>query len=164
MNAISRGIQVFEQVTLTLSILFSIAISIAGVFFRYVIGSSLSFVEEVAGYMLLTIISVGIGAAVRQKSHLRVDILIQYLPKTKKLFNILADLLALGVMTILIIYAIGFVSDLLISDQRATSMYWLPLGLPLLIMPIGYLTAFFRLIESFINLWKNDNEPKSEIN
>jgi TRAP-type C4-dicarboxylate transport system permease small subunit len=151
---LSRGVELFEHVFLVAAVLSSIAISVAGVFFRYVIESSLSWVEEMAGFLLLIIITVGIGAAVRRGSHLRVDMIIQFIPGTKKTLNFIANVFALGVMTVLFIYAIGFVSDLLARDQRTGSLYWLPLGIPLLIMPLGYLTAVYRAIESLSPFFK----------
>jgi C4-dicarboxylate transporter DctQ subunit len=145
---LERGVELFENVFLVAAILISVAISVVGVFFRYVIESSLSWVEEMAGFLLLIVITVGIGAAVRRGSHLRVDMVIQFIPKTKRSLNFIADLFMLGVMTVLFVLAIGFVADLLVRDQRTGSLYWLPLWIPLLIMPIGYLTAVYRVIES----------------
>jgi TRAP-type C4-dicarboxylate transport system permease small subunit len=162
---IGRGIEVFENLFLTAAVLSSVAISVVGVFFRYVIESSLSWVEEMAGFLLLIVITVGIGAAVRRGSHLRVDMIIQFIPRTKKNLNLLADVFALGVMTVLFVCAVDFVSDLLVRDQRTGSLYWLPLGVPLLIMPIGYLTAVYRVVESLLPFFRKGcglNGEKSE--
>jgi TRAP-type C4-dicarboxylate transport system permease small subunit len=147
---LGRRIESFENVFLVWAILISVAISVLGVFFRYVIESSLSWVEEIAGFLLLVVITVGLGAAIRGGSHLRVDMLIQFIPKTKKTLNWIADLFILGVMAILFVLAIQFVADLLVRDQRTGSLYWLPLGIPLLIMPVGYLTAVYRAIERLL--------------
>jgi TRAP-type C4-dicarboxylate transport system permease small subunit len=154
MKAASRWIEVFENVFLTMAITVSVAISVVGVFFRYVIGSSLGWVEEMAGFILFIVVTIGIGVAVRRGSHLRVDMVIQFIPKTKESLNLVSDVVALGVMTILLVLSVEFVSDLLVSDRRTTSMYWLPIGVPLIIMPIGYLTAVFRLVENLLTLLK----------
>ena len=154
MKALGRWVDLFEKIFLVGSILVSIAISIVGVFFRYVVGSSLSWVEESAGFLLFAVITVGIGVAVRRGSHLRVDMLIQFIPRTKKNLNRVANVFALAVMSILLVLAIEFTVDMLARDQRTGSIYWLPLGVPLLVMPLGYFTAVFRLIES---LWGTPN-------
>jgi TRAP-type C4-dicarboxylate transport system permease small subunit len=154
MKVIGRAVELFEKVFLVTAIFFSVAISVLGVFFRYVLENSLSWVEELAGFLLLTVVTVGIGVAVRQGSHLRVDMLIQFVPRTRNGLNLLANVFALAVMTVLFILSIGFVSDLLIRDQRTTSMYWLPIGVPLIIMPVGYLTAVFRLVESIFPIFR----------
>jgi hypothetical protein len=83
MKALSRGIDWLENVVISVAIFTSIAISGVGVFFRYVVGSSLSWVEESAGFFLLIVIVVGIGAAVKKGAHLRVDIIHHFFPKTK---------------------------------------------------------------------------------
>ncbi|MCX5908359.1 MAG: TRAP transporter small permease subunit, partial [Deltaproteobacteria bacterium] len=115
---LGRWVELFENVFLAIAVFSSVAISVAGVFFRYVLESSLSWVEESAGFLLLIIITVGIGVAVRRGSHLRVDMLIQFIPRTKKYLNFIANLFALGVMTVFFVLAIEFVSDLLIRNQR----------------------------------------------
>jgi TRAP-type C4-dicarboxylate transport system permease small subunit len=161
---LGRGIALFENFFLVAAVLSSVAISVAGVFFRYVIESSLSWVEEMAGFLLLIIITVGIGAAIHKGSHLRVDMVIQFIPRTKKTLNLVANVFALGVMIVLCIFAVEFVADLLSRDQRTGSLYWLPLGIPLLIMPIGYLTAVYRAIQILFTSLKSGGlmEEKGE--
>jgi TRAP-type C4-dicarboxylate transport system permease small subunit len=158
MKAIGRAVELFEKFCLIMAVFCSVIVSIIGVFFRYVLGSSLSWVEELAGFLLLVVITIGIGVAVRRGSHLRVDILVQLIPRTKKSLDLIGNIFALGVMTVLFIYAIAFVSDLLVRDQRTTSMYWLPVGVPAIIMPLGYLAAVFRLIESIFTFFRKGTD------
>jgi len=146
---LGRKVEWFENFFLALAVLSSVIISIIGVFFRYVIQSSLSWVEEVAGFLLLIIITMGIGAAIYKRSHLRVDMVMQFIPRMKKPLNLIANVVALGIMGLLCVLAVGFVADVISRDQRTGSLYWLPLGIPLLIMPFGYLTATYRAIQSF---------------
>jgi TRAP-type C4-dicarboxylate transport system permease small subunit len=157
-KALGRRVELFENVFLIMAVLCSVAISVVGVFFRYVIESSLSWVEESAGFLLLIVITVGIGVAARRGSHLRVDMLIQFIPRTKKSLNFIATVFALGVMTVLFVLSIGFVYDLLVRDQRTGSIYWLPLGVPAIIMPLGYLTAVYRVIENLFTFFKKGTE------
>jgi TRAP-type C4-dicarboxylate transport system permease small subunit len=161
---LGRKVDWFENFFLVVAVLSSVVISVMGVFFRYVIESSLSWVEEMAGFLLLTVITVGIGAAIHKGSHLRVDMLIQFIPRTKKNLNIIAAVFALGVMIVLCIFAVQFVADLLSRDQRTGSLYWLPLGIPLLIMPVGYLTAVYRALQALFASLKaaGPNEEKVE--
>jgi len=156
MGTISRRLAAGEHFVLVLAVWISILISVIGVFFRYVLGHSLSWVEEMAGYLLLYIVTVGIATAVRNGSHLRVDILIQFFPQTKKSLNLITIVFATLMMVFLTILSLQFVVSLLEEDQRTTSLYWLPLGVPLIIMPIGYGLTVFRLVEEFLRLLKTD--------
>ena len=160
MKTINRWIDVFEKIFIGGSVIISVLISCLGVFFRYVLNNSLGWVEEMAGFLLFFSVTVGIGAAVRQGKHLRMDLPIKFKPKTKKALDIYIDLIALGVMTILFFLSSQFFLDILRGGQKTTSLHWLPLGIPLTIMPIGYLIAVFRIVEHFLKTLKTSCETE----
>ena len=155
---ISRVVEACENVCLASAVIGSVVISVVGVFFRYFLGFSLSWVEEVAGYLLVAVITIGIGPAARAGSHLRVDMLLQLIPRTKKSLNLLASAVTLGASIILLILSLEFVAGYFKSDRRLTSLYWLPEGILLLVMPLGYLIAVYRFVENVVNLFKPANE------
>ena len=160
MKTINRWIGVFETIFIGGSIIISVLISCAGVFFRYVLNNSLGWVEEMAGLLLFFSVTAGIGAAVHQGKHLRMDLPIKLNPKTKKGVDIYIDLIALVVMTILFFLSVEFFLHILKGWQKTTSLYWLPLGIPLIIMPIGYLIALFRIVEHFLKTLKTSHETE----
>jgi len=155
---ISRVVEACENVCLASAVIGSVVISVVGVFFRYFLGFSLSWVEEVAGYLLVAVITIGIGPAARAGSHLRVDMLLQLIPRTKKSLNLLSSAVTLGASIILLILSLEFVAGYFKSDRRLTSLYWLPEGILLLVMPLGYLIAVYRFFENVVNLFKPANE------
>jgi len=164
MMKVSRMVEVCENFCLSSAIIGSVGISVVGVFFRYCLGSSLSWVEEIAGYLLLTAITVGIGPAIRAGSHLRVDMLPQLIPRTKKSLDLIATTVTLGVLITLLILSLDFVAGFLKSDRRLTSLYWLPEGFLLIVMPLGYLIALYRIVENVVKMFKPATElsQKSE--
>ena len=153
---ISRWVKVGEYAYLTAMVIVSIAISVMGVFYRYVLESSLAWVEEVAGFILVGVITVGASVAIFEKKHIRVEILPQFFPSTRKVSDLIANVIGLMVMIVLFSLSIQFVYRLLISEQKATSLEWLFIGLPLIIMPIGYLLGCFRFIESLYKDFSKD--------
>ena len=128
----------------------SIMISAIGVFYRYALHNSLAWVEEVAGFLLVGIIAVGISAAAKKGTNIRVDILPQYFPKSKKVWNFIADVAGLGIMTILFILSIQFIFVMFTNSQKTTSLPWLPLWLPVIIMPLGFMMAIYRFLGNLI--------------
>ena len=147
---ISKWIRFAENVYLTVMVLFSVLISVTGVFFRYVLNNSLSWVEEVAGFVIVGVITVGASVAIREKKHIKVEILLQFFPSRTKIFNYIAKLTAFSVMIMLFVLSIKFVYGLLVSGQKAMALNQLYIGLPLIVMPAGYLIGCFRFFESLL--------------
>jgi TRAP-type C4-dicarboxylate transport system permease small subunit len=139
-----------ERGFLTVGVMASIIISALGVFYRYALHNSLAWVEEIAGFLLVGIIAVGISAAAKKGTNIRVDILPQYFPKSKRVWAFIADIAGLGIMTILSILSIQFIFVMFNNSQKTTSLPWLPLWLPLIIMPLGFMMAIYRFLGNLI--------------
>jgi TRAP-type C4-dicarboxylate transport system permease small subunit len=139
-----------ERGFLTVGVIVSIMISAIGVFYRYALHNSLAWVEEMAGFLLVGIIAVGISAAAKKGTNIRVDILPQYFPKSKKVWNFIADVAGLGIMTILFLLSIQFVFVMFRNSQVTTSLPWLPLWLPVVIMPLGFMMAIYRFLGNVV--------------
>ena len=148
---LSRWMELAEKSFLTVGVIVSIIISAIGVFYRYALHNSLAWVEEVAGFLLVGIIAVGISAAAKKGTNIRVDILPQYFPKSKKVWNFIADVAGLGIMTILFILSIQFIFVMFTNSQKTTSLPWLPLWLPVIIMPLGFMMAIYRFLGNLIH-------------
>ena len=147
---LSRWMELAEKSFLTVGVIVSIIISAIGVFYRYALHNSLAWVEEVAGFLLVGIIAVGISAAAKKGTNIRVDILPQYFPKSKKVWNFIANIAGLGIMTILFILSIQFIFVMFNNSQKTTSLPWLPLWLPVIIMPLGFMMAIYRFLGNLI--------------
>jgi len=148
---LSRWMELAERGFLTVGVMVSIIISALGVFYRYALHNSLAWVEEMAGFLLVGIIAVGISAAAKKGINIRVDILPQSFPKSKRVWDFIADVAGLGIMTILFILSIQFIFVMFNNSQKTTSLPWLPLWLPLIIMPLGFMMAIYRYLGNLIN-------------
>jgi TRAP-type C4-dicarboxylate transport system permease small subunit len=153
MNRTQRDwLDLVETCILTGGVVVSIIISALGVFYRYLLDNSLAWVEEIAGILLVGIIAVGISAAIKKGSNIRVDIMQNLFPKSKPILDFISEIAGLGIMITLFILSIQFIHVMFTNSQMATSLPWLPLWLPLLIMPIGFLMAIFRLVANLRNM------------
>jgi TRAP-type C4-dicarboxylate transport system permease small subunit len=148
---LSRWMELAERGFLTVGVMVSIIISALGVFYRYALHNSLAWVEEMAGFLLVGIIAVGISAAAKKGINIRVDILPQSFPKSKRVWDFIADVAGLGIMTILFILSIQFIFVMFNNSQKTTSLPWLPLWLPLIIMPLGFMMAIYRYLGNLKN-------------
>jgi TRAP-type C4-dicarboxylate transport system permease small subunit len=130
--------EMVERSVLSALIASSILMSVAGVFYRYVLGQSLAYVEEFAGLIMAAIIVLGSSMAITGKEHIRVELLIQIFPRLARLLNILAWLTVLFVSAAMTVLTYLFVTKLIRNGQTASAVEWLQIGWPLLIVPVGY--------------------------
>ncbi len=148
-----------EKIIIWVLVFISTLISVAGVFFRYVLHNSLSFVEEVAAMCLATMIVLGVSLAITSQEHIRVTVLETIFPKCKKYLGWFSMLLTFIICAILTVVTFQFVFGLIEADQRLTSLPWLPLGYPLMVIPAGYLICSLKaLLYLFIPLPKTHSE------
>lgn len=131
-------IERFEKIVLTLLILGSVMMSLTGVFFRYVLNDSLAFVEEVAGYILISIVVLGSSLAIRSRDHIRVELLPQIVPGIQRWTNIVAWLTVLAVSIVMCWLSARFALRLLAQNQTSYSIVGLRIGYPMLTLPLGY--------------------------
>jgi TRAP-type C4-dicarboxylate transport system permease small subunit len=142
MKSVIAWFERVERALLTALVASSILMSVIGVFYRYVLGRSLSFVEEIAGLIMAAVIVLGSSLAITTKEHIRVELLMKVFPKLVRLINCLAWLTWL------------FVAKLIANGQIASSVEWLKIGWPLLVVPAGYavccLKAFWILVHEVL--------------
>ena len=104
MNRTQRGwLDLVETCILTGGVVVSIIISALGVFYRYILDNSLAWVEEIAGILLVGIIAVGISAAIKKGSNIRVDIMQNLFPKSKPILDFISEIAGLGIMLVLFV-------------------------------------------------------------
>ncbi|RMC32036.1 TRAP transporter small permease [Paracoccus alkanivorans] len=104
--------------------------------------------EEVVRYCFIYLCWIGAAAAVRERAHIRIDVLLNYLPpRGKALIYIFGDLvtLALALLALWLSIETVQVSSKFgsVSHGLRVSMVWF-----LMAVPIGFSLMIFRLLQS----------------
>jgi TRAP-type C4-dicarboxylate transport system permease small subunit len=106
--------------------------------------------EEIVRYSFIYLCWIGAAAAIRERAHIRIDVILTYLPpRGKALIYIFGDLLTLG-MALLALW-LSFKTVGLswkfgsVSHGLHVSMVWF-----LMAVPIGFSLMIFRLVQSLI--------------
>ncbi|MBU8908950.1 TRAP transporter small permease, partial [Desertibacillus haloalkaliphilus] len=95
----------FEELFLVIFSAVMVAVIALQVFMRYVMGSSLSWSEELARYCFIWLVYLGISYGVKKQRHIKVDVLLLALKdRGKIILNIFANVLFLGFAVFVIIY------------------------------------------------------------
>lgn len=106
--------------------------------------------EEIVRYAFIYLAWIGAAAAVRERAHIRIDVILAYCgPRVKALLYIFGDLVMLFVAVLALFWSLETVSVSWkfgsVSHGLRVSMVWF-----LAAVPIGFALMLFRLIQSLI--------------
>jgi TRAP-type C4-dicarboxylate transport system permease small subunit len=123
---------------------------------RSFMGFSLLLVDEVAGYMLVAILFLGVTASFQSGSLLRVDFIMNRLSARAQLWlDAVFDLIGFGFVAILDYALVNFVLSTFERGMQAPTLLATPLYLPQLVMPVGATLLALALLASTIEkFWR----------
>ena len=106
--------------------------------------------EEIVRYAFIYLAWIGAASAVRERAHIRIDVLFNYVgPRGKALLYIFGDLVMLAVAVIAVWWSLETVAVSWkfgsVSHGLRMSMVWF-----LAAVPIGFSLMVFRLVQSLI--------------
>lgn len=137
----------FEENLLIFILFVALCIIFLQVVMRYVFQNSLSWSEEIGRYLFIWLTWLGTGYAVRQKRHLRIEMLSDLFSERGKL---LLDILAMSIWC-------GFTIFLVMKGSAVTSMIWrrgqytpaleIPMALAYASVPVGASLMCLRLLD-----------------
>jgi len=118
--------------------------------------------EEIVRYSFIYLAWIGASAAVRERAHIRIDVLFNFCPvKVKAALYILGDLVMLGVAVIALVWSMDSVMTA-IKFGSVTHGLRVPFALFLFAVPLGFSLMTYRLIQSIkfdLECWKEGLEP-----
>ena len=117
---------------------------------REVLSYSSIWGEEIVRYSFIYLAWIGAAAAVRERGHIRIDVIMQYVgPKPKALLYLFGDFVMVAVSLVALYYSYETVHIAAkfgsVTDGLRISRVWF-----LMAVPIGFALILFRLIQSII--------------
>ncbi len=142
-----------EHIEEILLIIFLIGMSIiigVQVFMRYVMKSSLSWSEEVARYMFIWMVYIGISYGIKTGKHVKIDAAVNLFPKKiRKYVLFLSDIMFLVFAGIIIKYSYQ-VAMLIFKLGQTSPGTGILMGYVYLAVPIGFILVSIRLIQKMV--------------
>jgi len=107
-----------------------------GVFFRYVLNSSLTWYDEFASYMLVWLTFYGTVVADYRRRHIGFELVVDKLaPAARKVVDVLAEIAVLGFQFVLFYY--GWVLMQRMGDESAISLPWVKVSWITSVLPVS---------------------------
>lgn len=124
-------------------------------FFRYTKLLVIPWAEELARYLMIWIIFLGIGTGAKRNSHFAVEVIVNSFPKSvKKYFLILRALIVSIFCFIIILLSINIMKVQVLMQQTSPTLK-IPMWIAYLAVPVGCALMIIRLIQNFINDFRN---------
>ena len=145
----------FEEYFLVYSLMFSVALIFGQVVMRYVFSNSLYWSEELARYFFLWQIWVGASYAVKERKHLRIEV-VRDLLKTdrgKQIFELVALLIWFG-FSVFLTYKGGELTKMLYTRNQVSPAMRVPMAYAYASVPVGCGLMCLRLIAEMSRLLK----------
>lgn len=118
---------------------------------RYVLRNPLSIAEEFGGYLLVTVTVMGLAFAWQERSHVRVEFLINKLPlSVRRWLRVLTVALAATLSVFMVIAGYQLVAFSFMFGTRSGSWLRTPIAYPQMVIVIGAVLLFLQLLLEMI--------------
>lgn len=140
----------FEEKLLVILLIVTVTLTFIQVVMRYIFHNSLAWSEELARYLFLYLIWIGAAYAVKREQHLRIEIILNRIPKEKlKTFENFIYFIWLGFSVFLFISSLNMTMDVFASGQLSPAMR-IPMGYAYISIPLGTGLMCFRIIQKIL--------------
>ncbi|WP_269321856.1 TRAP transporter small permease [Oceanobacillus salinisoli] len=133
------------------------------IFTRYILGDAVTWSEEASRYLFIWLIFLSIGIGFTEQKHISIDIVVDRLPVIGQ--RILKQFVYLLLFAIVIFFTYqGYllIENMMGFGQKSANMQ-IPMWIVYISLPVGFLFASLRLVQTSIMLWKEEqNESKEE--
>jgi len=157
MERISKKLEKFEEISLSILVTVTLFLVVVNVFLRFGFNRSLTWGEELCRFLFITITYIGASAGVRVKGHIVVDLIITQFTMTRRVLLIVANFLA-TLFSFIIFLSSTKTAYFLKSIGQITTGLSIPMWIPYMGVIVGSLIMFFRFNEVFLNTIRN-KEP-----
>ena len=149
-----------EAWTLLLLVLMVLLVSL-GVFYRYVLNSSLSWYDEFASFLLVWLTFYGAVVASYRRRHIGFEIVVDRLtPGARKIVELIAESCVLGFQAVLFYH--GWLLMKKMGDETTVSLIWVKMRWIYSVLPITGGLMFVISLMRFISIAAGHESGKGE--
>lgn len=148
-DRIDESLYHIEEVSLVICFVVGMFALFINVFLRSFFNFILAFPDELARYLMIYIIYIGMSMAYKKNKQLRLDLLINIFPRVERYFNVLSDVISFVAIVVIFICGFQYSKELFCSNE-VSSVLEIPLYVLYGIAPLTAIFMGFRLIRSVI--------------
>ena len=146
LNTIDKILTFFEEWTLFISVMVALVALFANVVLRYGFHYTLGWSEELVREVIIYTTFIGLAAAIKNRSMIKIDALVQLVPRLKTPLNYFSNIVTIVFALMMLYYGCKMAALQVETDQRTIIMD-IPLVYLYAIMPVTGATMLLRTIQ-----------------
>ncbi|MGD8386208.1 MAG: TRAP transporter small permease [Desulfobacteraceae bacterium] len=144
---VDNALEHIEEAALACALFVCMSALFINVALRFIFNFILSFPDELARYLMIYIIYLGMSLGFKKQRQLKLDVLLNVFPGISRYIEILGDAVALFAAASIVVCGYQYTKELFISHE-VSSVLQVPLYFLYGIAPLTALFMIFRLIRS----------------
>lgn len=146
LNGLDRVLTFFEEWTLFISVMAALVALFGNVVLRYAFNYTLAWSEELVREVIIYTTFIGLGVAIKNHSMIKIDALVQLVPRLKAPLNYFSHLVTI-VFSVMMLYYGWTMAALQTTTGQKTIIMDVPLAYLYAIVPVMGFTMLMRTIQ-----------------
>ena len=159
MNIVDKGLTLFEDWTLFLTVMAALFALFANVILRYGFNYTLAWSEELVRLVIVYTTFIGCSASIRNRSMIKVDVLLQLVPKTRFPLMVFSHLAVIVFSLIMLFYGWEMAAQQA-STGQTTIIMMIPMGYLYALMPMMGGLVLIRSLQALYQDIAAEKAPK----
>ena len=160
-RALDRIARIIE-VMLALAFIFTILLNFTNVLGRYIFGVSLLGADEVQIFIMIAMTFLGAAVVTRRNLHLRMDVLVRFLPTPVQLALRVAEQLLLAALACFVLTQSYFYARQMLRIGRTSDMAGVPMWIPHGMVALGFGLMLIFAVCKLVRLARRTPAPSIE--
>jgi len=161
LDVLDRVLTFFEEWTLFVTVIVALIALFINVVLRYGFNYSLAWSEELVREVIIYTTFIGCSAAIKNRSMIKIDALVQLVPQLKTPLNYFSNLAVL-IFSVLMLYYGWLMAALQVRTNQHTIILQIPLVYLYAILPLMGAMMFIRTIQVMYEDFNQARTPKDQ--
>jgi TRAP-type C4-dicarboxylate transport system permease small subunit len=157
-KALDRLARVIE-LALALAFIMAVLLNFGNVVGRYMFGVSFLASDEVQVFVMVAMTFLGAVVVTRRNLHLRMDVLVQFMPPAARLALRIAEQILLLVLAAFVVSQSYFYAAQMLRIGRRSDMAGMPMWIPHGFLVVGFSLIFVVALWRFVGMARSSSQP-----
>ncbi len=153
-NVIDKTFGFFEDWSLFLTVFFALCVAVVNIALRKTTTVNLYWSDEVVRKVIFFSTYIGVSAAIRNRSLIRIDALPQLFPKLKKPLTVINHLSMIGFGAMMVWLGLQMTHQVYLDQFAKTTTLQIPEWYFYAVLPLLGVMSFFRSIMVMVEDWR----------